>query len=113
MLTPGKGVLLISSCLWICMLAMVLHELWCLKALAELLRPWPTVQSEAIITHPSLPRLKLKRCMVGRLTVRCQSLDTLHMDTSTMANLHIQCPQLRYSYACCPNNPQSQSCPCP
>lgn len=58
------------------------------------------VQTEATITHPSLPKLHLKRCMVGRLTLRCQSLETLEMQSSTVTNLHIQCPQLRYCPAC-------------
>ena len=70
-----------------------------MQALDALLRNVTAVQTEATITHPSLPKLHLKRCMVGRLTVRCQSLENLEIESSTITNLHIQCPQLRYKRA--------------
>ena len=68
----------------------------------------PPLQSEAVIAHPSLPKLRLEACRVGRLTVRCQALDSLDIEGSTLMNLLIQCPQLR----CCPPFPRCQACPC-
>jgi hypothetical protein len=66
------------------------------------------LQSEAVIAHPSLPKLRLEACRVGRLTVRCQALDSLDIEGSTLMNLLIQCPQLR----CCPPFPCCQAWSC-
>ena len=53
------------------------------------------LQSEALISHGTLPKLRLEHCRVGRLTIRCQKLDALQINSSTLLNLAIQCPQLR------------------
>ena len=60
------------------------------------------LQSEALISHGTLPKLRLEHCRVGRLTVRCQKLDALEINSSTLMNLVIQCPQLRCACTAAP-----------
>ena len=56
------------------------------------------LQSEALISHGTLPKLRLEQCRVGRLTIRCQKLEAMEINSSTLMSLVIQCPQLRCAY---------------